>query len=740
MDCTTRASTDLLQACGPVVELVAIIHTREDFHMLILKMYSALRQRDNICLARGFALVAPAISGHPHLIRYRSKGCVSHQDAAQGPSVVFCSTLLFLTCGSDLPDVSEWPNVLSGDELNRLKALAAHISTVRFVGPSDDFVPLFLQFKYAPSMEGGYDVRQGGNQNEAYKLARVNRIKAPVDLAIVTGWQAIAIMKAIIPPVIDGDLQKLVHLSNGFRLLLSAKPPGDEDACTTDVRITSMKNTDAGKVVQVRGYVYRDSQLIIELTSFLYRGRFIDFEKSFETVGELDYVAELTNDGACHKKASFVDFSEEGCQGNPVVAYLQRRGITGGCLVPWRSKKPPSHDVGFIGMVSPGDERFVKIRHIGTRDGNMVVKVVSFHQHGEKAIEGTAEVAQPTTVYRFTGQGSQEPAMGMDLHYSSPAARAVWDGVDALTCIVKDSPQEKTIHFCGIKGQAICQQCMDMTFDTLDEDGSFKTLALFAAIDAAFEDMCAKGFVQRHCFRWLLPFTLESMTDVLHISALVDAVFYCGTSMQWAIGRDVQNRSNYVICTANPSHISRILGEMALREVMDTIATRTGTLLEIVNYNIEIQKIDIAKQVKEVPYNVVAESFQAEGYIELERGFVAIPLPDIDVPFHSRYSWADLSKKVNPTFLNPDMLVRKYISNLVAKSFDRIGLLLSSAKNLLKSFLSNFSPTSLVSPCHTRLAGARAAQIHYEQEKGTFRVVNKGVEGHRGGAVPKVLV
>ncbi|KAI6140884.1 hypothetical protein BKA82DRAFT_4331815 [Pisolithus tinctorius] len=291
----------------------------------------------------------------------------------------------------------------------------------------------------------------------------------------------------------------------------------------------------------------------------------------------------------------------------------------------------------------------------------------------------------------------------MDLHYSSPAARAVWDGVDALTCIVKDSPQEKTIHFCGIKGQAICQQCMDMTFDTLDEDGSFKTLALFAAIDAAFEDMCAKGFVQRHCFRWLLPFTLESMTDVLHISALVDAVFYCGTSMQWAIGRDVQNRSNYVICTANPSHISRILGEMALREVMDTIATRTGTLLEIVNYNIEfgrgqyvratelvalqimmnvlislkIQKIDIAKvkifaveQVKEVPYNVVAESFQAEGYIELERGFVAIPLPDIDVPFHSRYSWADLSKKVNPTFLNPDMLVRKYISNLVAKSFD----------------------------------------------------------------------
>ena len=30
----------------------------------------------------------------------------------------------------------------------------------------------------------------------------------------------------------------------------------------------------------------------------------------------------------------------------------------------------------------------------------------------------------------------------------------------------------------------------------------------------------------------------------------------------------------------------------------------------------------------------------AEGYIKLERGFATIPLPGIDVPFHSRYLWA----------------------------------------------------------------------------------------------------
>ena len=31
---------------------------------------------------------------------------------------------------------------------------------------------------------------------------------------------------------------------------------------------------------------------------------------------------------------------------------------------------------------------------------------------------------------------------------------------------------------------------------------------------------------------------------------------------------------------------------------------------------------------------------KSDGYIILERGFATIPLPGIDVPFHSRYLWA----------------------------------------------------------------------------------------------------
>lgn len=34
------------------------------------------------------------------------------------------------------------------------------------------------------------------------------------------------------------------------------------------------------------------------------------------------------------------------------------------------------------------------------------------------------------------------------------------------------------------------------------------------------------------------------------------------------------------------------------------------------------------------------EQQEVQGQIVLERGFATIPLPGIDVPFHSRYLWA----------------------------------------------------------------------------------------------------
>lgn len=88
------------------------------------------------------------------------------------------------------------------------------------------------------------------------------------------------------------------------------------------------------------------------------------------------------------------------------------------------------YEVSFVGMVLPGEMLNVQLKHVGMKDGNLVVKVMTFNSLGEKVLDGSAEVAQPMTVYVFTGQGSQEPGMGMDLYNNSPASCAVWDGAD----------------------------------------------------------------------------------------------------------------------------------------------------------------------------------------------------------------------------------------------------------------------------------------------------------------------
>ena len=199
-------------------------------------------------------------------------------------------------------------------------------------------------------------------------------------------------MKAIFPASIDGDLLKLVHLSNGFRLVNGARPLKAGDVCKAEARIVSVINTDAGKAVKVKGFVTRDAQPVIEVvSSFLYRGRFDDFCNTFEVVEEPDYLVEVTNDAAvgvlkskewfdwddetkplqagttlvfrvksevtyrnktCFQsvnvsgdifvrdqikrlvKVGSVDFLHEDSRGNPVVEYLRRHGQPQGQVCP----------------------------------------------------------------------------------------------------------------------------------------------------------------------------------------------------------------------------------------------------------------------------------------------------------------------------------------------------------------------------------------------------------------------
>jgi fatty acid synthase subunit alpha len=301
-----------------------------------------------------------------------------------------------------------------------------------------------------------------------------------------------------------------------------------------------------------------------------------------------------------------------------------------------------SYDVSFTGMLLPNTTLKIELKHIGqTSKGYKLISVTTYALPDEssssaeptKVLVGTAEVAQASTGYVFTGQGSQEPGMGMALYNESVVARAVWDEADrhlgevygfSILEIVRNNPKEKIVHFGGIKGHGIRQRYMEMSYQTTDKDGNVKTLPLFGDIDlrtsrytfssptgllyatqfaqialvvtekAAFEDLREKGLVQEGA-----PFAghslgeysaLASIAGVLPISSLVDVVFFRGITMQRAVERDDQNRSKYAMAAVNPSRIGKSFSDAALREVVDTISKRCQVLLEIVNFNVEGQQ------------------------------------------------------------------------------------------------------------------------------------------------------
>src|SRR3954447_19289060 len=346
-----------------------------------------------------------------------------------------------------------------------------------------------------------------------------------------------------------------------------------------------------------------------------------------------------------------------------VVTATDGRAVPPARLVGWTSR--------FLGMVLPGDEIEFRIDRVGIDRGAEIIEVTA-KVGTDLVMSATAQLAAPKTVYAFPGQGIQSKGMGMEVRARSKAARKVWDTADKFTRdtlgfsvlhVVRDNPTSliaSGVHYQHPEGVLYLTQ--------------FNQVAMATVAAAQVAEMREQGaFVEGAiaCGHSVGEYTaLACVSGVYPLEALLEVVFHRGSKMHDIVPRDENGRSNYRLAAIRPSQID--LDDDDVTDWVAEIAERTGEFLQIVNYNLRGSQYAIAGTVRglEVLEEEVEKRREISGG---KRSFILVP--GIDVPFHSsvlRVGVADFRRsleRVMPRDADPDLLIGKYIPNLVPRPF-----------------------------------------------------------------------
>ncbi|KAJ2746870.1 fatty acid synthase alpha subunit Lsd1 [Coemansia sp. BCRC 34301] len=410
-----------------------------------------------------------------------------------------------------------------------------------------------------------------------------------------------------------------------------------------------------------------------------------------------------------------------------------------------------SFSAQFAGSVHAGDQIEVQLAHVGMRSGRLVVDAVAVNRStGATVLQATCEVAPPRTAYQFTGQGSQEPGMGMDLYESSEAVRQTYDRADrhmrerfgfSILDIIRRNPYEYTVYFGGAVGAQLRRNYMEFQQRVYGESGSpddYKYVPLFPEITESTRSYTFKSptgllnatqFAQPSIMLFDVAISNElkarglydetailtghslgeygalAAHNVLSLEDIIDITFVRGMTMQSTVKRDAQHRSDFAMVASNPSRVHRFFDESALATTIALIVklnSKAG-LLEVVNYNVrghqyvvagtraqlallgctldEVSRRQVCPSADEdqCPIAGIIKSLVAGGGCgnEVIRTKSTLPIPGIDVPFHSSYllPGADFFRTCIGSMVRTDeydcsQLHGRYIPNLTAAPYE----------------------------------------------------------------------
>ncbi|KAB7790460.1 type I polyketide synthase [Bifidobacterium leontopitheci] len=324
--------------------------------------------------------------------------------------------------------------------------------------------------------------------------------------------------------------------------------------------------------------------------------------------------------------------------------------------------------------VQLGDDIEISVERIGrASNGRTLLEVVC--KVGDLTVSRARAIAKaPTTAYVFPGQGSQRKGMGLDDLSRSAAARKVWERADkhtrnklgfSILDIVRDNPPAvvvKGVEYRHPDGVLFLSQFTQVALTVLG-------FAQFAKLQAEHALVWDDSYLAGHS---LGEYTALSVVGhAFSLETVIDMVYLRGNTMYELVDRDETGRSNYGMGALRPVQFG-ISDDDEVDAYVRGLSERYGEFLQIVNYNVsgsqyavvgtlrglEILKKDAERRAREYggkpPY---------------------MPIPGIDVPFHSRMmrpgvpKYREKLEAMIPEDQDCQGLVGRYIPNLVARPF-----------------------------------------------------------------------
>nr|WP_141812182.1 type I polyketide synthase [Nocardia bhagyanarayanae] len=325
----------------------------------------------------------------------------------------------------------------------------------------------------------------------------------------------------------------------------------------------------------------------------------------------------------------------------------------------------------FLGMVRPGAEIDVRVERIAVDAGSEIVEV-SCRTGGDLVMTATGRTKAPKTVYAFPGQGIQRKGMGLDARSRSKAAKEIWERADkhtrealgfSILAVVRDNPtylKARGVEHRHPDGVLHLTQFTQVAMATLGVAQVAELREAGAFVEGA---MLAGHSVGEYN-------ALAAVAGVLPLEAVLEVVFQRGSAMHELVPRDAQGRSDYRMAAIRPSQIG--LPDEDVIGFVQSVSERTGEFLEVVNLNLRGSQYAIAGTVAGLEA-LETEIDRRRAEFGGKRAFILVP--GIDVPFHStvlRKGVPEFRQKLEqllPTDLRPDVLVGRYIPNLVPRPF-----------------------------------------------------------------------